>query len=170
MTRLAARRLADMVELGERVAATELVIAARAANLRSPGQLGAGTSHAYDAIQAALQPADGGPVPVDIESVRELIRSGAIIVHRLRWGGDRRSGHATTVAGAQHLVLADCDTGDAVTCEVLYVGKPGPRPRGIPIPVVMSRSPASRHFHGRGTSIESAQALYGARSRRTSAW
>ena len=43
MAPLAARRLAEMVELGERIVAIELAVAAQAVELRRRRALGAGT-------------------------------------------------------------------------------------------------------------------------------
>jgi len=76
MTPLAARRLAEMVALGEHVAAIELVIAARGIDQRRPVRLGDGTAHAHSAVRAALP--DTGRVPRSIEPVRALIRERAL--------------------------------------------------------------------------------------------
>jgi histidine ammonia-lyase len=77
MAPLAARRLADFVELGERLVAIELLIACQALDLRRPGRLGVGTKAAYDRVRAVVPFMDeGDPVPADLEPVRELIRAG----------------------------------------------------------------------------------------------
>jgi histidine ammonia-lyase len=77
MAPLAARRLADMVELGERIVAIELVVAAQAVELRGPPALGAGTRRAYDLIRERIPFSGlGDPLPADLEPVCQLIRSG----------------------------------------------------------------------------------------------
>jgi histidine ammonia-lyase len=79
MAPLAARRLREMVELGERVLAIELVIASQAVDLRRPERLGAGTQKAYDLVRAIVPFMDeGDPVPSDLDPVRDLVRSGAL--------------------------------------------------------------------------------------------
>jgi histidine ammonia-lyase len=72
---LAARRLAQMVELGERLAAIELVVAAQAIDLRGQPQLGAATGALYRAVRK-LVPATGRgePPPQDLEPVVALIK------------------------------------------------------------------------------------------------
>jgi len=76
---LAARRLAQMVELGERLAAIELVVAAQAIDLRGRPQLGAATSRAYAAVRSVIPPTGkGDPPPQELEPVRHLVRHGAI--------------------------------------------------------------------------------------------
>ncbi len=74
---LSARRLAEMVELGERVAAIELVVAAQAIDLRGRPQLGAATGAAYARVRK-LVPATGRgePPPQDLEPVAQLVRRG----------------------------------------------------------------------------------------------
>jgi histidine ammonia-lyase len=79
MAPLAARRLSEMVELGERVVAIELVIAAQAVDLRRPAALGAGTRRAHELIRERIPfMGEGDPVPADLEPVRELIRAGLL--------------------------------------------------------------------------------------------
>ena len=74
---LAARRLAEMVDLAERILAIGLVIAAQAIDLRRPERLGAGTKRAYERVRTVVPFMDEGhPVPSDLDPVRELIRSG----------------------------------------------------------------------------------------------
>ena len=76
---LAARRLAQMVELGERLVAIELVIAAQAVDLRKPRAIGAGTRRAYELVRRFIPFSGAGePVPQDLEPVRDLVRSGAV--------------------------------------------------------------------------------------------
>ncbi len=70
---LAARRLSEMVGLGERVAAIELLVAAQAVDLRGPDALGTGTSNAHAAVRALkVGSAD------DVEAVLGLVRSGTL--------------------------------------------------------------------------------------------
>ena len=79
MAPLAARRLAQMVELGERLVAIELVIAAQAVDLREPRALGEGTRRAYELVRGCIAFSGAGePVPQDLEPLRDLVRSGAI--------------------------------------------------------------------------------------------
>jgi histidine ammonia-lyase len=79
MAPLAARRLSEMVELGERLTAVELVIAAQAVDLRAPRALGAGTRRAHALVRERVPfMGEGDPLPADLEPVRELVRSGAV--------------------------------------------------------------------------------------------
>ncbi len=77
---LAARRLAEQVELGERLAAVELVLACQAVDLRAARPLGRGTGAAYEAVRA-LVPFTGADdaAPQDLEPVRAFVRSESII-------------------------------------------------------------------------------------------
>ena len=76
---LAARRVAEMVGLGEGIAAIELVVAAQAIDLRQPSALGAGTRRAHEAVRAVVPFTGAGEaLPSDLEPVRELVRSGAL--------------------------------------------------------------------------------------------
>ena len=77
---LAARRLAEMVGLGERLVAIELVVAAQAVDLRGPPALGAGTRSAYELVRERVPLTDAGePLPQDLEPVVELIRAGSLV-------------------------------------------------------------------------------------------
>jgi histidine ammonia-lyase len=79
MAPLAARRLSEMVSLGERLVAIELVVAAQAVDLRGPPALGAGTRAAYELVRERVVFTDTGePLPQDLEPVVELIRAGAL--------------------------------------------------------------------------------------------
>jgi histidine ammonia-lyase len=79
MAPLAARRLAEMVELGVRVAAIELTIAAQAVDLRGRPALGAGTTRAYALVRERIPFTDAGEtLPPDLEPVAELVRSGRL--------------------------------------------------------------------------------------------
>jgi histidine ammonia-lyase len=72
---LSARRLAEMVQLGERVAAIELVVAAQAIDLRGRPQLGTATGTLYGQVRELI-PATGlgEPPPQDLEPVVRLVR------------------------------------------------------------------------------------------------
>jgi histidine ammonia-lyase len=77
MAPLGARRLAEMVDLGARVAAVELTIAAQAIDLRGRPTLGAGTARAYAHVRELVPFTDAGEtVPADLEPLVELVRSG----------------------------------------------------------------------------------------------
>src|SRR5262249_20476993 len=79
MAPLAARRLAEMVDLGARVAAIELVIASQAVDLRGQPQLGSGTGRAYALVRGLVSFMDAGEaVAPDLEPVADLVRSGGI--------------------------------------------------------------------------------------------
>lgn len=79
MAPLGARRVAEMVELGERLLAIELVVAAQAIDLRRTPRLGQGTQRLHDLVRAQVAPTgDGERPPSDLEGVRELVRSGAL--------------------------------------------------------------------------------------------
>jgi histidine ammonia-lyase len=79
MAPLAARRLAEMAALGERIVAIELVIAAQAAELRAPPTLGTGTRRALELVRERVPfMGEGDPLPADLEPVRELIHSGTL--------------------------------------------------------------------------------------------
>jgi histidine ammonia-lyase len=77
MAPLGARRLAEMVALGERLVAIELVVAAQAVDLRGAPRLGAGTHRAYELVRELVPfTGEGDPVSPDLEPVAELVRSG----------------------------------------------------------------------------------------------
>ncbi len=73
---LAARRLAEQVELGERLAAVGLVLACQAVDLRGLRPLGRRTGETYEAVRA-LVPFTGADeaAPQDLEPVRAFVRS-----------------------------------------------------------------------------------------------
>lgn len=78
MAPLAARRLAEMVSLGERIVAVELLVACQAIDLRG-NRLGAGTQQAYDLVRTRLPfKSEEEPIPASIEPLRELVRSGEL--------------------------------------------------------------------------------------------
>jgi histidine ammonia-lyase len=79
MAPLGARRLAEMVELGERIVAIELVVSAQAVDLRAPRALGRGTKRAYESVRERVPFTGAGEaLPSDLEPVRDLVRSGAL--------------------------------------------------------------------------------------------
>jgi len=74
---LAARRLAQMVELGLGVVAIELVVAAQAIDLRGCPPLGATTGTVYEYVRALVPPLRRGEAPPqDLEPLRALVRGG----------------------------------------------------------------------------------------------
>ena len=76
---LAARRLAEMVELGERIVGIELVVAAQAVELRDQPALGAGTRRALELVRERIPfTAAGETLPPDLEPMRDLVRSGLL--------------------------------------------------------------------------------------------
>ena len=78
MAPLAARRLAEMVGLGQRIVAVELVVAGQAAELRGHTPLGRGTSAALAAVRKVVPPLEpGGEVP-DVEPLVALLQSDGI--------------------------------------------------------------------------------------------
>jgi histidine ammonia-lyase len=79
MAPLAARRLAEMVDLGERICAIDLVLSCQAVDLRAPERQGAGTGRAYQLVREVIPfMGEGEPVPPDLDPVRELVRSGEL--------------------------------------------------------------------------------------------
>ena len=74
---LGARRLAEMVALGERVVAVELIVGARAAELRTPERLGTGTAEVAALVRAQLSQGAAGD-RIDVEPVVDLVRSGSL--------------------------------------------------------------------------------------------
>jgi histidine ammonia-lyase len=77
MAPLAARRLAEMVELGTGIVAIELVVAAQAVDLRRRVRLGTGTERIRGAVRERVPfTGEGRTIPPDLEPVRELVRSG----------------------------------------------------------------------------------------------
>lgn len=77
MAPLGARRLAEMTDLGARIVAIELVIAAQAIDLRGRPRLGAGTGRAYQRVRELVPfTEEGTPIARDLEAVVELVRSG----------------------------------------------------------------------------------------------
>jgi histidine ammonia-lyase len=76
---LAARRLDEVIELGERLVAIELVVSAQAIDLRGRPRLGTGTAAAYRSVRERVAfSGDRDPPPSDLEPLRELVRSGVL--------------------------------------------------------------------------------------------
>ena len=79
MAPLAARRLREMVELGARVVAIELTVAAQAVDLRGGPELGAGTKRAHELVRERVPFTGAGEaLPPDLEAVVELARRGVL--------------------------------------------------------------------------------------------
>ena len=76
MAPLSARRLAEQVALGERVAAVELAVAAQAAQLRGR-RLGSGTAAAVKRIREVVPYLDAQHEVPDVEPLVALVRMGA---------------------------------------------------------------------------------------------
>ena len=80
MAPLSARRLAEMVELGEHLAALGFTIAAQALELRDPPAMGTGTKRALGLVRERVPfMGEGDPLPSDLEPVRGLIVAGAFV-------------------------------------------------------------------------------------------
>ena len=80
MAPLSARRLAEMVELGEHLAAIGFTIAAQALELRDPPAMGTGTKRALGLVRERVPfMGEGDPLPSDLEPVRGLIVAGAFV-------------------------------------------------------------------------------------------
>jgi len=74
---LAARRLAEMVALGERMCAIELAVAAQAFDLRRPPAPGAGVAAVHRRVRELVPfTAAGQPPPGDLEPLRALVHGG----------------------------------------------------------------------------------------------
>jgi histidine ammonia-lyase len=75
MAPLAARRLTEMVMLGERIVSVELLVACQAIDLRGH-RLGEGTGRAYALVRERLPfKTEADPIPPSLEPLRELVRS-----------------------------------------------------------------------------------------------
>ena len=80
MAPLAARRLAEMVELGERFAAVGFTVVAQAIELRDPPAMGVGTKRAFGLVRECIPfMGEGDPLPADLDPLRDLIVSGAFV-------------------------------------------------------------------------------------------
>lgn len=79
MAPLAARRLAEMVSLGQGIAATELVVAAQAVEVRGRTPLGRGTRRLLTLVRKRVPFMEqGAPGPKDLGPLRELVTSEAL--------------------------------------------------------------------------------------------
>jgi histidine ammonia-lyase len=79
MAPLGARRLAEMIDLAERLVTIELLVAAQAVDLRGRPRLGAGTRRAFDRVrERAAFTGEREPIPDDLEPLREVVRSGEL--------------------------------------------------------------------------------------------
>ncbi len=79
MAPFSARRLAEMVDLGARVIAVELLVAAQAADLRPLPRPGRGARDAYERVRHLVPfTAPGEAPPEDLEPLVEAVRSGEI--------------------------------------------------------------------------------------------
>jgi histidine ammonia-lyase len=79
MAPLAARRLADMVELALLVVATELVVGAQAVELRGSAPLGRGTRAIFASVRERYPFLEDGDLATnDLEPVVDLVRSGRL--------------------------------------------------------------------------------------------
>jgi histidine ammonia-lyase len=81
MAPLAARRLAEQVSLGERVAAIELVVAAQAAQLRAR-QLGRGTAIALERVREVVPFLSADREVPDVEQLAAYVREGSFATIR----------------------------------------------------------------------------------------
>ena len=78
MAPLAARRLAEMTSLGERIVAIELLVACQAIDLRGL-RLGEGTERAHALVRDRIPfKREEDPIPASIEPLRDLVRSGTL--------------------------------------------------------------------------------------------
>ncbi len=78
MAPLAARRLAEMVDLGSRVVAVELLLAAQACELRGLDSIGPRTRATFDRVRASAGfVAEGDPLPA-LEPLVHVVRSGGL--------------------------------------------------------------------------------------------
>jgi histidine ammonia-lyase len=80
MAPLAARRTAEMVALGRRIAAVELTVAAQAVELRGTGQLAKGTAAAHRTIRGIIPFVGPGDVVPDVEPLVEAVERGELEV------------------------------------------------------------------------------------------
>jgi histidine ammonia-lyase len=78
MAPLGARRLAEMVSLGEGIVAIELLVACQAVDLRGH-RLGTGTGHARALVRERVAfKREADPIPARVEPLRDLVRSGLL--------------------------------------------------------------------------------------------
>jgi len=77
MAPLAARRTAEMVGLGQRIAAAELAVASQAVELRGLAGLGLGTRAAFDEVRTSVPFTGPGELVPDVERLLGPIAAGA---------------------------------------------------------------------------------------------
>ncbi len=99
MAPLSARRLAEMVELGRRIAAVELAVGAQAAELRGLEPRGRGTGRAATIVRQAVPFLGDGDVVSDVEPLVELVRTGAFGLTLVAAGDSRAHGPAGKPSG-----------------------------------------------------------------------
>jgi len=83
MAPLAARRTAEMVALGRRVAAIELRVAAQAGELRGTDRLGTGTAAALRTVRTTIPFTGAGDVVPDVEPLVDDVARGDLVPERL---------------------------------------------------------------------------------------
>lgn len=74
---LAARRLAEMVELGARVVAVEMTVATQAIEMRGLARRGRGTAHAAEIVRRHVPSLVAGATVPDVEPLVAAVRAGA---------------------------------------------------------------------------------------------
>jgi histidine ammonia-lyase len=99
MAPLAARRLAEMVDLGARIVAVELTVGAQAAELRGIRPLGAGTARALAAIRAVVPFLGVDDVVPDVEPLVAAVRAGRFGSGLATMGQQDRDGSANAATG-----------------------------------------------------------------------
>lgn len=77
LTSLGARRLTEMVDLGARIVAIELAVAAQAVDLRGASRLGTGTAAVHELVRKHLPfLRSGDSLPLPLEQLAAAVRSG----------------------------------------------------------------------------------------------
>jgi histidine ammonia-lyase len=77
LTSLGARRLEEMVDLGSRIVAIELAVAAQAVDLRDAPRLGAGTAAVHELVRSHIPFLRAGEtLPFPLEKLATAVRSG----------------------------------------------------------------------------------------------
>jgi len=86
MAPLAARRLGEMVALGARVIAIEMLVAARAIDLRHLARQGVGTAEVHALVRSLTSSSEADDLPPDdleplVEAIRNGVFTGASVLH-----------------------------------------------------------------------------------------
>jgi histidine ammonia-lyase len=90
MTPLGVRRVAEMVELGARIAAVELVVGAQAVDVRRSEPIGGGAAEVRRLVRDRVAFAGGAdPTPPDVERIVEVVRAGMLSSRPLHEDVDR---------------------------------------------------------------------------------